>query len=147
MTTHYFNLYHIKRENEKYQAKENQVNVAASNMSTLTSQSISLPPLQRDTNERITSLNILQFNDDPQYLNFFIYQTQKSAELCRWLEDKSIFEVKNSLTGKAKDFLVQTDEVESISSTADLFDRLTKFFKPKATRQEYQEWEKLYVRE
>ena len=81
-----------------------QINAIASNMPILTPQ-LTPPPPQNNTTQKITSLNIPQFDGNPQYLNFFISQTQKTAELCNWPEYKTISEIKTNLTGKDKDFV------------------------------------------
>lgn len=85
-----------------------------------------IPPL--NPNIKSSDITIMPFDGNPQHINFFKSQIFDVANFFQWSDLYTLNVARSKLTGKAKDFYIQSHQAEPFTSTTDFFNRLFSFF-------------------
>ena len=79
--------------------------------------------------------NISPFDGDPETLPFFKEQVFETARINKWLDEHTIYFIKNNLKGQALTYFKQQAMTRQFKSPQEIFDLFEKFFKQQSRPQ------------
>lgn len=84
--------------------------------------------LHNNPNIKSSDINILPFDGNPEHIEFFRSQILDIATIFQWSDLYTLNVARSKLTGKARDFYIQSHQAEPFTSVHDFFNRLLAFF-------------------